>query len=72
MARKKTDEKERRNTQVVEPIRDKKDIQRIINYFDQHDKHKYAVIFQLGVYSGLRTSDLLGLKVKNVYHRDTV
>ena len=72
VARKKTDEKERRNTQVVEPIRDKKDIQRIINYFDQHDKHKYAVIFQLGVYSGLRTSDLLGLKVKNVYHRDTV
>ena len=50
MARKKKDEKERRNTQIVEPIRDKKDIQRIINYFNQHDKHKYAVIFQLGVY----------------------
>ena len=50
VARKKKDEKERRNTQIVEPIRDKKDIQRIINYFNQHDKHKYAVIFQLGVY----------------------
>lgn len=72
MVRKKSTEKERRNTQVVEPIRDKRDIQRIIDYFDQHDKHKYAVIFQLGVYSGLRISDILKLKVKDVYRQSSI
>lgn len=58
-----------RNTQVVEPIRDKHDIKRIINYFNTHDKHKYAVLFELGVNSGLRVSDLLKFKVKDVLNK---
>lgn len=72
MARRQNGEKERRNTQVVEPIRDKRDIQRIIDYFDNKGKHKYAVIFQLGVYSGLRISDILKLKVRDVYHQPSI
>ena len=61
-----------RNTQVVEPIRDKHDIRRIIDYFNTHDKRKYAVLFELGVNSGLRVSDLLKLKVKDVLDKDKI
>lgn len=64
--------KKSRNTQVVEPIRDKHDIKRIINYFNSQNKHKYAVLFELGVNSGLRVSDLLKLKVKDVLHKDKI
>lgn len=51
---------------MVEPIRDKKDIQRIIRYFKERNKEKYAILFMLGVNSGLRVSDILKLKVKDV------
>ncbi len=64
--------KQSRKTNVVEPIRDKNDIQRIVEYFKQNDKLKYAVLFKLGVNSGLRVSDLLGLKVKDVLNQSTI
>ncbi len=57
---------------VVEPIRDKNDIQRIVEYFNNNDKRKYAVLFSLGVNSGLRVSDLLGLKVKDVLNQSSI
>ena len=56
-----------KNTNIVEPIRNKVDIQRIIDYFRANNKEKYAVLFTLGVNSGLRVSDLLGFKVKDVF-----
>ena len=57
---------------VVEPIRDKNDIQRIVEYFNNNDKRKYAVLFSLGVNSGLRVSDLLGFKVKDVLNQSSI
>ena len=67
-----TKKTKRRNTQVVEPIRDKNDIKRIIEYFNSRDKHKYAVLFELGINSGLRVSDLLNFKVKDVQNKEQV
>jgi integrase len=57
---------------VVEPIRDKNDIQRIVDYFNNNDKRKYAVLFLLGINSGLRISDLLGFKVKDVLNQSSI
>ena len=64
--------KKSRQTNVVEPIRDKNDIQRIVEYFNNNDKRKYAVLFSLGVNSGLRVSDLLGFKVKDVLNQSSI
>ena len=61
-----------KNTNIVEPIRNKVDIQRIIDYFRANNKEKYAVLFTLGVNSGLRVSDLLGFKVKDVYNKTSI
>lgn len=61
-----------KNTNIVEPIRNKVDIQRIIDYFKANNKEKYAVLFTLGVNSGLRVSDLLGFKVKDVYNKTSI
>lgn len=51
---------------LVEPIRSKQDIARIINFFEKRGWYKYAVIFKFGIYTGLRISDILSLKVKDV------
>ncbi len=59
-------------TSIVEPIRSKNDIQRIIKYFNSNNKKKYAVLFSLGVNSGLRISDLLGFKVKDVLNQSSI
>ena len=61
-----------RKANVVEPIRDKNDIQRIVDYFNNNDKRKYAVLFILGINSGLRVSDLLGFKVKDVLNQTSI
>lgn len=61
-----------KNTNIVEPIRNKVDIQRIIDYFRANNKEKYAVLFTLGVNSGLRVSDLLGFKVKDVFNKTSI
>lgn len=57
---------------TVEPIRSKQDLKRIIEFFDSKNWHKYAVIFKFGCYSGLRISDILGLKVKDVRNKDRI
>lgn len=72
MRKKLTEQSKRRSTQTVEPIRDKNDIKRIINYFNEHDKHKYAVLFEFGVNSGLRISDLLNFKIKDIRNKTQV
>lgn len=61
-----------RKINIVEPIRDKNDIQRIVEYFNQNNKRKYAVLFLLGVNSGLRVSDLLGFKIKDVLNKSAI
>ena len=64
--------KKSKKANVVEPIRDKNDIQRIVEYFNNNDKRKYAVLFILGINSGLRVSDLLGFKVKDVLNQSSI
>ena len=57
---------------LVEPIRSKEDLKRICQFFDEKGWHKYTVIFQLGINSGLRISDILVLKVKDVRNADKI
>lgn len=60
-----------KEVQVVEPIRNKEDINKILGWF--HDNYpKYEVIFSLGIYSGLRVSDILKLKIEDVTDTDFV
>lgn len=56
---------------VVEPIKNQNDIKRIINYLEKENK-LIAVIFQFGIYSGLRISDILALNIRDVEERDNV
>ena len=58
--------------QVVEPIRNKKDIKRILTYFRRNNYEKYAVLFTLGIFSGLRISDILSLDVKDVRNQTDI
>lgn len=63
-------EESRLNT--VEPIRSKTDIINIEKFFDSQNWHKYTVIFRLGIHTGLRISDILGFKVKDVKNKKYV
>lgn len=49
----------------VEPIKNKQDIQRIENYLKENNERDY-VIWVLGLNSGLRVSDIVGLNVSDV------
>ena len=49
----------------VEPIKNTSDIKKIIQYFKKRD-FKYCVIFVIGIYSGLRISDILNLNISDV------
>ncbi len=51
---------------TVEPIRSKMKIKQMYHYLKGKDD-KYALLFKFGLNTGLRISDLLPLKVKNVY-----
>lgn len=52
---------------TVEPIRKQSEIQAIIKYLLDRDLEKYALIFEVGCYTGLRAGDLVRLRVKDVY-----
>lgn len=49
----------------VEPIRDKDDIKRMQDYLREQNERNY-VLFMVGLYSGLRISDIVPLKVRDV------
>lgn len=49
----------------AEPIKNRKDIERIEQYLKLHNKRDY-VIWVLGMNSGLRVSDIVGLNVSDV------
>ena len=51
--------------QLVEPIRDLNDIERIKNYLIRW-RFRDFLMFIMGINIGLRISDLLSLKVKDV------
>jgi integrase len=50
---------------MVEPIKDKEIVREIIKYLKKQNERN-AIMFGLGVFCGLRISDILGLKVKDV------
>lgn len=55
----------------VEPIRNKNDIKKIVDYL-MANHYVTAIIFQVGLYSGLRVSDILGLNIKDVENKDNI
>lgn len=55
----------------VEPIRDKTTVQDIADYLKEvHEK--YYIMYMIGIYSGLRVSDILKLKVRDVRDKDEI
>ncbi|MFR3071858.1 MAG: tyrosine-type recombinase/integrase [Paeniclostridium sp.] len=55
----------------VEPIRDKDLIRDCMSYLD-HKNPRNKMLFALGIYTGLRISDILNLKVKDVYCKNRI
>lgn len=56
---------------VVEPIRERETVLDIANQLRKHSERNY-IMFLLGVYSGLRISDILRLKVQDIKCRNTI
>ena len=56
---------------LVEPIKSKKDIDRIEKYLEKHSRRN-SLIFAFGVNTGLRVSDILGLNVEDVKDKNYV
>ncbi|URZ07554.1 Tyrosine recombinase XerC [Clostridium felsineum] len=55
----------------VEPIRDRSKVEDIAATLRKQSERNY-IMFILGIYSGLRVSDILRLKVKDVKNRDYI
>ena len=55
----------------VEPIRDSNKVQEIANYLKRYSKRNY-IMFILGINSGLRISDILNLRVRDVKGKDYI
>jgi integrase len=54
---------------AVQPIRDKEKIQEILRFLKEWN-YKYYLMFLMGIRSGLRISDILKLKVKDIREVD--
>ena len=54
---------------TVEPIRNKAKIKKLYQYLNGGDP-KYAVIFKFGINTGLRISDILPVKVNDIFHEN--
>ena len=50
---------------IVEPIKSKKDLERIEKFLENHSRRN-RLIFAFGINTGLRVSDILGLNVEDV------
>ena len=55
----------------VEPIRDTTAVQDIADYLREKNE-KYYIMYLTGIYSGLRISDILRLKVRDVRGKDKI
>ena len=55
----------------VEPIKSKKDIERLEEYLSKHNKRN-RLIFTFGINTGLRISDILGLNINDVKGKNFV
>lgn len=56
---------------TVQPIRDIEQVLDIADYFRERNKRDY-VMFMIGIYSGLRISDILKLRVRDVKDKDYI
>lgn len=54
---------------TVEPIRNKLKIKRMYYYLNEKDP-KYGLLFKFGLNTGLRISDILPIKVKDIFNSD--
>ena len=54
---------------TVEPIRDKSKIKEMYNYLNKKEP-KYGLIFKFGLNTGLRISDILPVKVNDIYNNN--
>ena len=54
---------------TVEPIRDKSKIKTMYNYLRSKDD-KYGLLFKFGLNTGLRITDILPVKVNDIYNDD--
>lgn len=52
---------------VTQPIRNKQDIQRVKDAMKADENHAFFTLFTLGINTGLRISDILNLKVEDVF-----
>lgn len=64
--------KENAQIMTVEPVKSKQDIINIREWFYSKGYEKYAIVWWFGVSSGLRVSDILGLKVGDVYGKTRI
>ena len=55
----------------VEPIRDTTTVQDIADYLKEKAP-KYYIMYMIGIYSGLRVSDILKLKIRDVRGKDKI
>ncbi len=55
----------------VEPIKNKKDIERVEEYLTKHSKRN-RLIFAFGINTGLRVSDILSLNIEDVKGKNLV
>lgn len=55
----------------VEPIRDKETVEGIANYFKKNNERDY-VMYMTGLYTGLRISDILLLKIGDVANKECI
>lgn len=55
----------------VEPIRSKAQLHDIEDWLKAYNE-KYFIMFEIGIYSGLRVSDILKLRVDDVYHKSHI
>lgn len=55
----------------VEPIRDNNKLEDILKYLKKNNFRNY-ILFCLGLYTGLRISDILKLQVKHVKDKDNI
>lgn len=56
---------------TVEPIRDIGTVNDIADYLREKSERNY-IMFMIGIYSGLRISDILKLRVRDVRNRDRI
>ena len=56
----------------VEPIRDNQKVRKIINDLSYEHQERNKIMFLIGIYTGLRISDILRLRIKDVRSKTSI